>query len=75
MSQFFLNIHKDGLAYPRLVAAHDNIEEVRQEARAVFADLVRSIVTGPDRRDWKMEVREDTGRLAYRIKLTMDAPK
>ena len=73
MPRFYLNIHQGELAYPRLVAAHEDIEAVRQEARTVFADLARNIVTGPANIDWQMEVRNDTGRLVYRIKLSVDA--
>ena len=73
--RFFLNICQGEFAYPRLVAAHENIDAVRQEARTIFADLARDIVTSTTNPNWQMEVREDTGKLVYRIKLAVDSPE
>jgi hypothetical protein len=67
MSRFYLNIRQGRIAYPRLVAAHRNLEAVRQEALAVFADLARSIATGVVNAEWQMEVRDETQKLVFRI--------
>ena len=63
MPRFFLNICQGEFAYPRLVAAHENIDAVRREARAIFADLAWDIVTRTTNPHWQMSVNEDTGKL------------
>ena len=73
MSRFSLNIRQGELAYPRLEAAHKTIEAVRQEALAVFADLARNIVTSIVNSDWRIEVRDETGKVVFRIRVCAEA--
>jgi hypothetical protein len=75
MPQFFLNIRQGELACPRFEAAGDNIDAARHEAVRIFGDLGRDIAAGVAQADWQIEVRDQSGKLAFRLSVCAETPE
>jgi hypothetical protein len=71
MARFFLNICQ----CPSLEAAGDNIEAARLEAVMIFADLARDIAAGIAKADWQIELRDESGTLAFRLSVCAEGKK